>query len=319
MLRNFGKLGARVSEVGLGTAQLANTDGSVPGIKHVPPERAREILRVAIAEGVRFFDTGDQYGNAESLLGELSPEEKSGVLIATKAGLRPDGIRDFSPAYLEGQLVRSLRRLAVDRLDVFQLNKPSTKDLEDGKLFDFLEGQKRAGRIRFSGIVVGDVAAGELCLRSGRVDCLQVLYNLLYQEPAELIRAAGRRGVGVIVRSPLNSGLLSGAYTPETVVPSADERSRYFSGKSFQDRVAALKKIQADLNVGDDRLLEFALRFILSHPEVSTVIPGASTLEQARRYLACADQDPLSAQELAAIRQVVSRRMKDVSGAFQLR
>ena len=317
--RELGRLPARVSAVGLGTAQLANLDGSVAGIRPVAPADAKRILETAVEDGVSFFDTGDQYGAAEELIGSLDSAVRARVTVATKAGLRDDGKRDFTPDYLRSRLERSLKRLKTERLDLFQLNKPSASDWKDGALAAFLAEEKQRGRIRFAGVVVGETADGLRALEEPAVDAVQVLFHLLYHGAAPVIAEAARLGKGVIVRSPLNSGLLSGAYRPDTVVPAADERSRYFAGPEFQRRVLALQQIQKDLNIADESLVEYALRFCLSEPGVSTVIPGASRLEQSRRYAACGDAEPMSSQELAKVKAAVAARMSSVGGAFQLR
>jgi aryl-alcohol dehydrogenase-like predicted oxidoreductase len=315
--RPLGALPVSVSEIGLGTAQLANVDGQVRGVKLVPAEVARTILRAAIDRGVTFFDTGDEYGAAEALLGELPSQVKRTVFIATKAGRKPDGAREFSPRYLEERVDRSLRRLGVGRLDLFQLNKPSAATLQDADLMAFLSRLKAQGKIRYAGVVVAHVEAGLAAIRSGVVDCLQVLYNLLYLETEAVMDAAHRAGVGVIVRSPLNSGVLSGAYTPETSFPAQDERSQYFTGRAFTERLEALRRIQADLHVSDRTLLEFALTFILSNPAVSIAIPGASRVEQVERYTGCSGLELFSEAERQRIREVVTREMLGLDHAFQ--
>ena len=315
--RSLGELPVSVSEIGLGTSQLSNTDGTVMGIKRITPETARAILSRAIESGVNFFDTADQYGGSELLLGELSSTTKDSITIATKAGLRPDGLRDFSESYIRQQVDRSLKRLNVNRIDLFQLNKPSQEDLADGKLFSLFDNLKTEGKIKYSGVVIGDLEAGFVCIESGRVDCLQILYNILYIGTEELIENAERKGLGVIIRSPLNSGLLSGAYTPATTFDPNDERSQFFSGKEFEDRLHALQKIQLTLGIENSGLLEFSLKYILSNSSVSTIIPGASSLGQAMRYIGCSEQARFSESCLKQIRDAISGHLSGFSQAFQ--
>jgi len=316
--RKVPRLGAAVSMLGLGTAQLANTDGQQPGMRVVPSEDVQRILAIMVDAGVTFFDTADFYGNAEIELGRLPGATKARVLIATKAGRTAGGSRDFSRAYLEGQVERSLRRLRVDALDLFQLNKPSQAQLATGEPFDVLDRLKRAGKIRFGGVVVGHVATGDICLRAGVVDAIQVLYNMLVTEAEDLIRAAAADGLLVVARSPLNSGVLSGTYTAATTFPPEDERSGYLAGEAFAARMRAVQSMQAELDAGGDRLLETALAFVLSNPDVSTVIPGASSESQARRYLSCAHAPRLDAGERARIARVVARHLRTVPPVFQV-
>ena len=166
-------------------------------------------------------------------------------------------------------------------------------------------------------MVVGETASGTLCVRAGVLDAVQVLYNMLVTETEALIRAAAREGLLVIVRSPINSGVLSGTYTCATTFPRDDERSGYFTGDHFVRRMRAVAAIQEELGVEGDNLLELALTFVLSNPDVSTVIPGASSVTQARRYLACTDARRPDEDERAHISRVVEHHLDDVPRVFQ--
>lgn len=303
-LRSLGRIG-RVSEIGLGTAQLANADGAFPIRKCVPMEDARRILAGAIDVGITFFDTADGYGCSEVLLGEIPAATRRSLVIATKAGRRDDGARDFSTPYLTSRVERSLKRLKTDCLDLFQLNKPSTEALKDGRVFALLSDLKRSGMIRAAGVVVDEPETGDACLASGVVDTLQVLHHLLYDGAVALMGRAAAAGRGVVVRSPLNSGLLSG---PPRVFPKDDERSRYFSGPTYEARLRTLAAIQMDLSVPDERLFEFALGYVLSEPSVSVVIPGVSALSQLARAVGVGTQARLSADEVKRVRATVALR-----------
>ena len=149
-----------VSEIGFGTSQLANTDHKHTGVKYVPLNEARKILHTAVNNGINFFDTSPDYGNAESLVSEIKKTYGNEIIIATKGGLKSNGTRDFSPSFLEKQVETSLKTLNVDCLDIFQLKKPTLKDLRDGKLFYFLETLKKKGKIKHSGVVIGDIETG---------------------------------------------------------------------------------------------------------------------------------------------------------------
>lgn len=305
--RRFGALPIEVSTIGLGTAQLANTDGLFKGTKYVSADAARRVVRAAIEQGVTFFDTADRYGGSELILGGLDRGTKARLTIATKAGLREDGTRDFSHDYLRQQIDRSLQRLRVETLDVFQLNKPSLHDLHDGGLVTLLDELKRSGKIRYAGVVVGSPEVGDAWAASGFVDCLQVFYNLLFRQAEALIRLAASRGIGIIVRSPLNSGLLAGQYMRGTAYPSDDDRSRFFSGIVFEARLRRMEAICEGLGIVREELLEYALRYLLSNDNVSTIIPGASSVSQVLRYVACGRQGRFNESELARIREVLAR------------
>ncbi|TBR22046.1 aldo/keto reductase [bacterium] len=314
-VRALGRTGDSVSAVGLGTAQIANVDGSAPNAKRIERSDAVRILETALDGGVTFFDTGDQYGAAEELLGAVRAARRPSALVATKAGLRSDGVRDFSARYLGDRVTRSLGRLKTDRLDLFQLNKPKAADWQDGALADFLAREKRAGRIRLAGAVVGDPEDGLAALRTGAVDCVQVLFHLLYQRSEAVIDEAARLGKGVIVRSPLNSGLLAGVHDETSTF--SDERSRYFTAPLLAERMAVVRALQADLEVRSADLFQFAIRFCLSQPGVSTVIPGASTVEQLRRNMACGDLPSLEGPALARVKATLRERAAALQGQFQ--
>ena len=212
----------------------------------------------------------------------------------------------------------SRKRLNVECLDVFQLTKPSISDLEDGELFSFLGELKNKGLCRYTGVIVGDIETGYQCIESGQVDCLQVLYHLLYQDTENLICEAKRKGLSVIVRSPLSSGLLTGNYTAKTKFDSNDGRSNYFSGVGFERRLKILHGIQKDLNIRNQELMGFSLRFILSNPGVSVIVPAASNAEQVRRLVSIGEgSSPFSSDELVKIKSTVMRYMEGVDIVVQ--
>ena len=306
-LRRFGNLPLRVSAVGFGTSQLANTDNRYKGVKYIDINIARELISNSIDAGINFFDTSPNYGSAESLLGEARQKYPQKLIIATKAGLHANGNRDFSIPFLQSQINESLKRLKTDRLDIFQLIKPSVENLEDGSLFSFLKHLKKKGIIRYSGIIIGDIKTGYQSIESGEVDCLQVLYNLINQETYELIQEAWKKELGVIVRSPLNSGFLSGAYDYGQTFDPNDARSDFFSGLEFEKRLGLLKKVQKDLDISNKELSAVALKFVISNPYVSVVIPGPSKIDQINLCIKIGAQTNLfDEKELQRIKEVVS-------------
>jgi aryl-alcohol dehydrogenase-like predicted oxidoreductase len=314
----FGALPLQVSEIGFGTSQLANIDNQYVGTRYIPATRARNILQRAIDLGINFFDTSPTYGAAEKLVGEIKRKYKDKVIVSTKAGLKSDGTRDFSISFLEKEIDKSLKGLQVDCLDIFQLNKPTQKDLENADLFGFLKELKKQGKIKYSGVVVGEIDAGYKSIKSGMVDCLQIFYNLLYQDTEDLILEAHNGGLGVLVRSPLNSGLLKGTYNKDTVFDSNDERSKFFSGDVFEQRLGILRKIQKDLDISDSQLTEYSLNFILSHRSGAIAIPGASQSNQLDELANIVnDARRFKDDELERIKVTVARYMAEAKFAQQ--
>ena len=315
----FGTLPIKVSEIGFGTSQLANTDNQYVGVKYLSTIEAKNILQRAIDLGINFFDTSPTYGTAEKLVGEFKQKYKDKLIVSTKAGLKPDGTRDFSITFLRQQIEQSLKSLQVDCLDVFQLNKPSKKDFENIDLFGFLTDLKQQGKIKYSGVIVGEIEAGYKCIASGVVDCLQIFYNLLYQDTEDLILEAHGEGLGILVRSPLNSGLLTGVYKRDQVFDSNDARATFFLGEEFTQRLEILKKIQNDLNISDDQLKGFSIRFILSNRCGAIAIPATSTTSQIEELINIAN-DPFrfSSSELENIKMVVSKYMNQANFQQQI-
>jgi aryl-alcohol dehydrogenase-like predicted oxidoreductase len=314
----FGALPLQISEIGFGTSQLANTDNHYVGTKYIPATRARNILQRAIDLGINFFDTSPTYGTAEKLVGEIKRKYKDKVIVSTKAGLKPDETRDFSISFLEKEIEKSLKGLQVDCLDVFQLNKPSQKDLDNADLFGYLSELKKQGKIKYSGIVVGEIEVGYKAIKSGMVDCLQIFYNLLYQDTDDLISKAHSSGLGVLVRSPLNSGLLKGTYNKDTVFDSNDVRSNHFSGDVFAQRLEILRKIQKDLDISDSQLMEYSLSFILSHRSGAIAIPAASQTIQLDELASIVnDTRRFKDDELERIKATVARYMAQAKFAQQ--
>jgi len=318
-LMQFGALPIKVSEIGFGTSQLANTDNQYFGVKYLSTIEAKNILQRAIDRGINFFDTSPTYGTAEKLVGEFKRKYKDKLIVSTKAGLKPDGTRDFSANFLKQQVERSLQSLQVDCLDIFQLNKPSKKDFENIDLFGFLTDLKQQGKIKYSGVIVGEIEAGYKCITSGVVDCLQIFYNLLYQDTEDLILEAHGEGLGILVRSPLNSGLLTGVYKRDQVFDSNDARATFFSGEEFTQRLEVLKKIQNDLNISDDQVKGYSIRFILSNRCGTIAIPATSSTSQIEELINIAN-DPFrfSSSELENIKMVVSQYMDQANFQQQI-
>jgi aryl-alcohol dehydrogenase-like predicted oxidoreductase len=167
-------------------------------------------------------------------------------------------------------------------------------------------------------LVVGEIETGYEAIKSGKVDCLQILYNLLCQEAEDLICQASKNGLGVIIRSPLNSGILTGTYNVNQKFNDNDARKNYFLGPEFKNRLRVVDEIQKTLNIPDERLLEFSLSFILSNPGVSSVIPAASTTNQMKRFIEF-DRNyfSYSTKEWEKIKAIILKMIKPLKQKFQ--
>jgi aryl-alcohol dehydrogenase-like predicted oxidoreductase len=320
--RQLGADGFQVSEVGLGCWQFGGDFGAIAD------DTAISIMAAAVDSGVTFFDTANVYGNgrSESLIGRFMHESghaASGrVRVATKYGRGPDAYPDrYSLAGMRQAVTQSMMRLRVQRIDLLQLHCVPTEVLNDGEIFQWLRQLKTEGLIEQFGASVESVAEGLVCLQQPGLMSLQVIFNLLRQKlVTELLPQAAARGVGVIVRLPLASGLLSGKFDATTVFAPEDHRHYNRDGQHFNvgETFAGLP-----LDVGislvnqlkehfpDRTLTEISLRWILDHPAVSTVIPGASRPDQARFNASTSDLKPLDAQTHQQLKDFYEQHVAD--------
>jgi len=316
--RKLGKTSIKVSEIGLGTSQIGNIDGTLPGVKPITKAEAMRILETALDGGINFFDTSDGYGAAEELVGELPQEKKKQAFLATKAGLMDSGERCFSQDYLILQAENSLRKLKVEAIDLFQLNKPTAEDIKNNEVFHTLSLLKEQGKIRFSGIGIGSLAAGDEVVNDASVDSIMVLFHLLYHGAIPLMIRACQMGLGIIVRSPFCSGLLTGKIKNNEQFDANDERKNYFTKAVIDERLKIVEDIKKNLRISDRDLSRLAIEYILSKEDVSTVIPGPSKIKQVDQLLAFSKNlKTLDEVSVAMIENVVAQFSHKLKSPFQ--
>ena len=228
--RRLGKTGFEVSEIGLGTWQLGGDFGPVED------NDASAILSNAARLGVNFWDTADVYGNglSEHRIGTFYGKP-NGLVVATKVGrsshLYPD---KYTKGGLRESLEDSARRLCVDQIDLAQLHCVPKDVLANGEIFEWLEEIKAEGLIKHWGASVETIAEARICLGHPGLATLQIIFNIFRQDAAKgLLDEAGEKDVGVIVRLPLASGLLSGKYSRDTEFSPSDHRSYNRDGQAF--------------------------------------------------------------------------------------
>ncbi len=310
--RKLGRTGWTVSEVGLGTYPLSGatfTKGSYwegpAAYGHVSAEEARDTILEGLAQGLNFIDTAPVYGQAEAVIGEALGGRREGVVVETKAGeyVTPDGVlsRDFSEAHLRRSVAESRRLLRVEALDILLLHSPTREEYGSGPL-DALCRLRDEGAARFIGVSVGGGPQEALDLiRGGRVDVLQVAFNLLHPAMAEeVFPLAQAEGVGIVARVPLASGFLTGRIGEDHVFAGDDYRSKM--SREEIARQARRAKVFASL-VGREAetLSEAALRYVLSFEAVSTVIAGAMNRRELAQNLTVSEKGPLSPEALEEI------------------
>jgi aryl-alcohol dehydrogenase-like predicted oxidoreductase len=309
--RSLGRTGLQVSEVGFGAWGIGGT-----GWLGAEDDESLRALHRAIDLGVTFIDTALGYGNghSEELVGRVVRERREDVVVATKIPPAdrvmpaPDGVdpeTTFPAAHVRECTERSLRNLGLDVIDVQQFHVWSDEWVGRGSWQEAIEELKAEGKIRNFGVSNNDhepANALEL-VRSGVVDTVQVIYNVFDQSPEdELLPACVEHGVGVIVRVPLDEGALTGRIGPDTTFDEGDFRNNYFRDGRKEEVWERTEAIVDDLGIGRDDLAELALRFILSNPAVSTVIPGMRSVRNVERNTAVGDGRGLPAEQVERLR-----------------
>ena len=309
----MGRAGIDVSEVGFGAWAIGGAWGEVTDAD------AMAALHEAADRGVTFFDTADVYGDgrSERLIARLMRERPDDeIFVATKAGRRldPHVAAGYTIENIEGFVDRSLRDLDTERIELLQLHCPPTDVYYDPELFAGLDGLVEKGKLARYGASVERVEEALKAIEYPGVASVQIIFNTLRQRPAErFLPAAADAGVGVIVRVPLASGLLTGKMSAESVFAADDHRNfnrhgeafdvgETFAGVPFDTGLEAVEELRRLVPHGAT-MAQFALRWILMHEGVSTVIPGGKNPAQVADNAAAADLPPLDG---ATMKRVVA-------------
>lgn len=311
----------KISEIGLGTWQLGSADWGV-----VKDEAAFSILQAFVDAGGNFIDTADVYGIgiSERVIGRFLKTTSKELFVATKLGRRSDGAngwpQNFTYDGMKSNIESSLKNLDVPKLFLEQLHCIPTEELRSGKVFDNYRKLKDEGLIENWGASVETSEEALICLEQEGLASLQIIFNLFRQHVAdEVFAKAKERGVAIIVRVPLASGLLTGKFNEGTKFAEKDHRNynangeafnagETFSGIEFAEGVKLSKEIASILP--DDRMAQWSLRWILDHPEVTTVIPGATKIEQVKSNVAASDLPALSQDVHQRLRALYDSKIK---------
>ncbi len=313
----FGRMPFTVTNVGFGAWQIGGSWGDISEAD------GRAALNAALDAGMTFIDTADVYGDGRSekiIADVLKTRGGARPMVATKAGrrLNPHVAEGYTTANLEGFIDRSLKNLAVDSLDLVQLHCPPREVLYQPEVFESLDALQKAGKIKGYGVSVEKVEDGLKAIEYPGVVSIQIIYNIFRQRPDHLFfQEARRKNVAIIARVPLASGLLSGKITRDTHFASDDHRNfnrhgeafdvgETFAGVPFEVGLQAVEEVRKLVPAGAT-MAAFALRWILMAEAVTVVIPGARNAEQAKANAAAADLAPLSADVMAATREIYAR------------
>ena len=300
--RQLGNSHIDIGDVGLGCWQFGNDFGPMEEVT------AFSIMTTAVENRITFFDTADVYGagRSEELIGRFLKRCEVPITVATKFGRGPDVFPDgYTRNTLKSTVHGSLQRLGVDTLDLLQLHCIPPDILRDGEIFEWLREIKAEGLIENFGASVESIQEALICLEQEGLLSLQVIFNIFRQKLIkDLFPLAKNRGVGIIVRLPLVSGLLSGKFTTETKFVETDHRNfnrdgqyfnvgETFAGLPFKKGVEFADELKDYVPEGMS-MSQMALRWILDYDAVSVVIPGASSSMQARENAGASDLKLLS-------------------------
>jgi aryl-alcohol dehydrogenase-like predicted oxidoreductase len=310
--RQLGNTGLTVSDVGFGAWTLTSGWWGEHG-----EDSAVSLLRQAFDLGVTFFDTADVYGDGrgETVLADALGPVRERCVIATKFGYnwydheRTAGQREhpqnFSPSFLRRAVEESLKRLNTDWIDFLQLHNPRLNHLQSEGLFGELAKLRKEGKLRAWGAALGPAIGwrdeGLYAIRERQLPALQIIHNLLEQEPGRDLLAAGEQtGCGFVARVPHSSGLLEGHYTEETTFPPGDHRNH----RSRSWLIEGLKKVERlrFLETEGRRTLgQAAIQWLLSQPGMASVLPNIYDEAQLREFAAASESPALSESELGEV------------------
>ena len=318
--RILGKTGFKVSEVSLGTWQLGGKWGG-----KFSWSTAEAILNKAVESGVNFIDTADVYndGLSEEAIGKFLKKVKEKIYVATKSGrkLMPHSTQGYNRKNITGFIEDSLKRLDIEIIDLIQLHCPPTEVYFRPEVFEVLDDLKKDGKIQHYGVSVEKVEEALKAIQYPGIASVQIIYNMFRLKPAEIFfEEASKNNVGIIVRVPLASGLLSGKFTKNTLFLEGDHRNFNRDGKFFDkgetfsgvpyeiglEAVEELKKVFPP----EDRA-KYSLRWVRVDKNVSCVIPGASNIDQIISNSTTSDMLPLSKDQMDAVERVYENYIKD--------
>ena len=318
--RPLGRTGWNISEIGFGAWGIGgdawgNTDDTT----------SLAALHRAIDLGVNFIDTADVYGDgrSEQLIAQTRKLRSEQLIVATKAGrrLNPHVAGGYNRQNLTSFVERSLLNLQTDALDLLQLHCPPSEVYDMPEVFGILDDLTQQGKIRFYGVSVERVDEALKAITHPHVQSVQIIFNMFRLKPAEQFFAAAReRGIGILARVPLASGMLTGKFRPQTQFAQNDHRNynrhgesfdqgETFSGVDYDSGLQAVEQLRPLVPPGAS-MAQFALRWILMFPEVTAAIPGAKTPQQAEDNVQAAELPPLSEETMQKVREIYDTNIR---------
>ena len=313
--RRLGDTDVSISEVGFGVWTV-----STGWWGQVEEARSLKLLRLAHEKGINYFDTADTYGSGlgETLLRDAFGHMRESIVISTKIGYdfynhtarrgQQERPQDWSENFIRFAFEQSLRRLGTDYIDFLQLHNTKMDAVEKDALFELMEEFKEEGKVRAYGIALGPkigwLEEGVKAMRERKLDGLQMIYNLLEQDPGrDLIEAAHETDTSLVVRVPHSSGMLEGKYTEETTFAQNDHR-RHRPKEWLLEGLKKVEQLGFLTESGDRTLGQAALKFILASPEIASTLPNIYDLEQLEEFSAAPETPDLTEEELACVKEL---------------
>lgn len=308
----MGKSGLKVSEIGFGAWTIALDWWG----KKIDDDEAKRMLKHAYDVGINFFETGDMYGKgkSEKLIGEVFSGMRDEIVISTKYGYEFEGAQQighselpqrFDPLFTEHALRNSLARLQTDHIDVYGLHNPKMYHIKDDTIFHTLDNKINEGTIGTCQVALGPAIGwtqeGMEAMNRRNVSAVQTVYNILEQTPGnEMIDLAARRNVGILVRVPDASGILTGKVNADTKIDEKDHRS-VRRGEWVKASLAKVEQLRPIAERNGLDITELAIKFILSKDPVSSVLPTVVSADEIDQFAAMSDGKYLSTSDMSEI------------------
>ncbi|HEX6711244.1 MAG TPA: aldo/keto reductase [Rubrobacter sp.] len=325
--RRLGGTDIALSEVGFGVWTV-----STGWWGEVDDERSVRLLREARERGINYFDTADTYGSGkgETLLADAFGHMRDDVVISTKIGYdfynhtarrgQQERPQNWSEEFIRFALEQSLKRLDTDYIDFLQLHNTKMDAIDNDELFALMEQFKVEGKVRAYGVALGPkigwLEEGVRAMRERRIDGVQMIYNLLEQDPGRgLIEAASETETSLIVRVPHSSGMLEGHYDENTTFAKNDHR-RHRPKEWLMDGLKKVEQLSFLTESGERTLGQAALKFALAVPEVISTLPNIYGEEQIEEFAEAPDTPDLTPEELSRVAELYENNFGlEVSGS----
>jgi aryl-alcohol dehydrogenase-like predicted oxidoreductase len=313
--RRLGDTDVSISEVGFGVWTV-----STGWWGEVDEARSVKLLRLAHEKGINYFDTADTYGSGlgETLLRDAFGHMRESIVISTKIGYdfynhtarrgQQERPQDWSEDFIRFALEQSLKRLGTDYIDFLQLHNTKMDAVENDALFELMEEFEKEDKVRAYGIALGPkigwLEEGVKAMRERKLDGLQMIYNLLEQDPGRsFIEAAHETNTSLVVRVPHSSGMLEGKYTEETTFAQNDHR-RHRPKEWLLEGLKKVEQLGFLTESGERTLGQAALKFILASPEIASTLPNIYDEEQLEEFSAAPETPDLTEEELARVKEL---------------